>query len=381
MTNRIIIKNKNKNKKEKNNKENIKENKFKNILSKNRFLRIFIILVCSFIAIVLFLLYGPFSFFRDWYITSAMTTMNHKYLAYIFYSNEMIEEVLSKNLIYESDDITDLNLINFEEKTYYENEYEKQILERDKNNNDYKIIEIKGNGYKGYLVAIYEPSRVKTVVTKNLGKKGQYLTELAKENNALIAINGGGFSDPNFEGTGGTPLGITVANGRYITSESYYGSGGLIGFTEDNKLVLGKLTKNQAKTYDIRDGVTFGPFLINNGEPSIVKGNGGWGTAPRTAIGQREDGIVLFLVLDGRTLTNPGANMLDIIEIMERYGAVTAANLDGGTSTALVVDGTIVNTPINSSGKNETRPISTAFILIEDDEDCGDKSVVLDKLK
>lgn len=379
MTNRII--NKNKNKKEKNNKENIKENKFKNILSKNRFLRIFIILVCSFMVIVLFLLYGPFSFFRDWYITSAMTTMNHKYLAYIFYSNEMIEEVLSKNLIYESDDITDLNLINFEEKTYYENEYEKQILERDKNNNDYKIIEIKGNGYKGYLVAIYEPSRVKTVVTKNLGKKGQYLTELAKENNALIAINGGGFSDPNFEGTGGTPLGITVANGRYITSESYYGSGGLIGFTEDNKLVLGKLTKNQAKTYDIRDGVTFGPFLINNGEPSIVKGNGGWGTAPRTAIGQREDGIVLFLVLDGRTLTNPGANMLDIIEIMERYGAVTAANLDGGTSTALVVDGTIVNTPINSSGKNETRPISTAFILTKDDEDCGDKSVVLDKLK
>ena len=73
--------------------------------------------------------------------------------------------------------------------------------------------------------------------------------------------------------------------------------------------------------------------------------------------------------------------MLDIIEIMERYGAVTAANLDGGTSTALVVDGTIVNTPINSSGKNETRPISTAFILVEDDEDCGDKSVVLDKLK
>ena len=350
-------------------------------LSKNRFLRIFIILVCTFIAIVLFLLYGPFSFFRDWYITSAMTTMNHKYLAYIFYSDEMIEEVLSKNLIYESDDITDLNLINFEEKTHYENEYEKQILERDENNNDYKIIEIKGNGYKGYLVAIYEPSRVKTVVTKNLGKKGQYLTELAKENNALIAINGGGFSDPNFEGTGGTPLGITVANGRYITSESYYGSGGLIGFTEDNKLVLGKLTKNQAKTYDIRDGVTFGPFLINNGEPSIVKGNGGWGTAPRTAIGQREDGIVLFLVLDGRTLTNPGANMLDIIEIMERYGAVTAANLDGGTSTALVVDGTIVNTPINSSGKNETRPISTAFILVEDDEDCGDKSVVLDKLK
>ena len=331
--------------------------------------------------VILFVLYGPWSGFRNWYITTAMTTMNHKYLAKLFYSDKMIEKVLNENNILEINELTNISEIHFTETTEYKNEYEKQILERDKNNNDYKIIEIDENGYEGYLVAIYEPERIKTVVTKNIGSRGQFLTELAKENDALLAINGGGFVDPNFEGTGGTPLGLTIVDGKIIESEEYKGSGGVIGFTKDNKLFTGKINLEEAKYYDLRDGVTFGPFLITNGKSSIIKGNGGWGTAPRTAIGQRKDGIVLFLVLDGRTLENPGASLADIIEIMERYGVYTAANLDGGTSTALVVDGTIVNTPINASGKNETRPISTAFILEKDDEDLGDKSVVLNKLK
>ena len=330
--------------------------------------------------VILFLLYGPWSGFRSWYITTAMTTMNHKYLAKIFYSDEQIEKVLSENDIFESEELTDISKINFSEDIVYENEYERQILERDFNNNDYKIIEIDGDGYEGYLVAIYEPSRIKTVVTKSLGVSGQYLTELATENNALIAINGGGFSDPNFKGTGGVPLGLTISDVECIVSEKYQGSGCFIGFTKDNKLFIGKINEAQARLYDIRDGVTFGPFLITNGESSIIKGNGGWGTAPRTAIGQRKDGIVLFLVLDGRTLQNPGAELSDLIEIMERYGAYTAANLDGGTSTALVVDGKIVNNPVNASGQNATRPISTAFILEKDDEDSGDKTVVLDKI-
>ena len=112
----------------------------------------------------------------------------------------------------------------------------------------------------------------------------------------------------------------------------------------------------------IRDGVTFGPFLIVNGKASKVLGNGGWGTAPRTAIGQRKDGIVLFLVIDGRTVSKPGADMNDLIEIMQNYGAYNAANLDGGTSSAMVVNGEIINDPIDSSVAHRTRFISTGFI-------------------
>ena len=313
-----------------------------------------------------FLLYGPYSGFRDWLITTAMTTMTHQYFATWFYDEDTINDVLAKNKVSEVDEITNTNTIvinNTSSNVEYANEYEKAILEKDPNNDDYKIIEIKGKGYSGYLAAIYDPSRIKTVYTKKLGSSGQYLTQMAKDNDALIAINGGGFEDPNFNSNGANPLGITYSGGKLITSKSWGGSGGLIGLTSANKLALGKMTVKQAQEMKIRDGVTFGPFLIVNGKPSKVLGNGGWGTAPRTAIGQRKDGIVLFLVIDGRTLKEPGADMNDLIEIMQNYGAYNASNLDGGTSSAMVVNGKIINDPVDSSGAHRTRFISTGFIL------------------
>ena len=315
-----------------------------------------------------FLLYGPWSGFRDWLITTAMTTMTHQYFATWFYDDDTIQESLNKNKVQETDEITNTNtiVVGQTKQTEYENEYERAILEKDPDNDDYKIIEIEGKGYKGYLAVIYDPSRIKTVYTKKLGTSGQYLTQMAKDNDALIAINGGGFEDPNFNSNGANPLGITISGGKVITSKTYKGSGGLIGFTEDDKLVLGKMTVKQAQEMKVRDAVTFGPFLIINGKSSEVLGNGGWGTAPRTAIGQRKDGIVLFLVIDGRTVTNPGADMNDLIEIMQNYGAYNAANLDGGTSSAMVVDGEIINDPVDSSGAHRTRYISTGFILTKE---------------
>lgn len=316
------------------------------------------------------LLYGPYAGFREWLITTAMTTMTHQYFATWFYDDDTIQDALNKNKVQEADEITDLNTIvidqDAEDKTEYANEYERAVLEKDPDNEDYKIIEIEGKGYSGYLAVIYDPSRIKTVYTKKLGTSGQYLTQMAKDNDALIAINGGGFEDPNFNSNGANPLGITIADGKVVTAKSYSGSGGLIGFTEDNKLVLGKMTVKQAQEMKVRDAVTFGPFLIVNGKASEVLGNGGWGTAPRTAIGQRKDGIVLFLVIDGRTVTKPGADMNDLIEIMQNYGAYNAANLDGGTSSVMVVDGEIINDPVDSSGAHRTRYISTGFILTKE---------------
>ena len=316
-----------------------------------------------------FLLYGPWSGFRDWLITTAMTTMTHQYFATWFYDDETIQEVLAKNKVEETDEITNTNTIIINKTSAnkeYANEYERAVLEKDPDNDDYKIIEIEGKGYSGYLAVIYDPSRIKTVYTKKLGTSGQYLTQMAKDNDALIAINGGGFEDPNFNSNGANPVGITFSGGKLITSKTWNGSGGLIGFTQDDKLVLGKMTVKQAQEMKIRDGVTFGPFLIVNGTPSKVLGNGGWGTAPRTAIGQRQDGIVLFLVIDGRTVTKPGADMNDLIEIMQNYGAYNAANLDGGTSSVMVVNGEIINDPVDSSGAHRTRFISTGFILTKE---------------
>ena len=331
--------------------------------------RVIISIIVSVVVIgvggVAFLLYGPYSGFREWLITTAMTTMNHQYLATWFYSDKTIDEVLNDNVVIERNENTDTNLIKTGEIDFnsYANEYEKQILKKDDGNDAYKLINIEADNYKGFLVAIYDPSKVKVVTSKYLGSSGQYLVDMAKESDALVAINGGGFDDPEYMSTGGVPLGIVIKNGEIVHSFGGYSAGGLIGFTNENKLYLGKVNGMEALSNGVRDAVSFGPFLIVNGKRAFIKGNGGWGTAPRTAIGQRKDGIVLFLVVDGRTIKYPGADMIDLTDIMERYGAYNAANLDGGTSSALVINGKLINDPINGSGKHATRPIPTGFIL------------------
>lgn len=364
-------------------KENKKDKKNGHIKLKRFFASLFLLgsigIVCG-----LTLLYGPWAGFREWLITTAMTTMTHQYYATWFFDDDVIQDVLNRNKIVEIAEDTNTDMINLASNkvTEYENEFERQILERDPENNDYKIIEINEKKFTGYLVAVYDPSRIQAVCTKNLGVSGQYLTTMAEDNDAILAVNGGGFDDPNFSSTGGSPLGVTICNWAYTSQAKYSGAGGIIGFTRDNKLILtSKVSVKEAKEKDIRDAVTFGPFLIVNGKASSVVGNGGWGTAPRTAIAQRKDGIVLFLVVDGRTASKPGADMDDLIDVLKDYGAYNAANLDGGTSSVLVVNNTIVNDPIDSSGAHKTRPISTGFIVTKDDSNDGDYSVVADKLE
>ncbi|MBP3503119.1 MAG: phosphodiester glycosidase family protein [Clostridia bacterium] len=329
------------------------------------------------ILIGFFLLYGPMSGFRNWYITTAMTTMHHQYLATWFYSAETINEVLSNNKVIEVDGITDTSQIIISEGSQnnendtnqnYANEYERAVLEKDSKHPDYKLIDIKEKNYEGYLAVVYDASKIHTLVTEKLNRSGQYVTTMAKNKKAVLAINGGGFEDLNHNSTGGTPLGLTFANGKLITNRPYSGPGGLIGFDENDKLILGKMSAEKAKSMKIRDAVTCGPFLIINGKSSEVLGNGGWGTAPRTAIGQRKDGIVLMLVVDGRRVGMPGADMDDLIEIMERYGAYNASALDGGTSSVMVENYELINDPIDSTGAHKTRPIATGFGVILDED-------------
>ena len=326
------------------------------------------------IVTILVLFYGPISTFRDWWITTAMTTMSHKYLAEWFFDEETINAVLAKNKIEDTDSTTDTSLIVIDmgEETEYKDEYEKQLFAKNldkkeyniyEESKNYRIIEIEGKGYHGYLAAIYDPSKIKVATSKYIGTAGQYLTDISKQNNATIAINGGGFLDENRQGNGSTPLGIVMSNGKVIANNGNTVGGGIIGFNKDNKLVVGKMSLSKAQSLKIRDAVTFSPFLIINGEPAKISGNGGWGTAPRTAIGQRQDGTVLFLVIDGRRLTMPGASIRDLIEIMKNYGAYNAANLDGGTSSAMTYNSKLVNDPVDASGNHRTRHIATAFIF------------------
>lgn len=312
-------------------------------------------------------LYGPYDNFRDWLISTAMTTTNHQYYCKWFYSEAQIEESMSKNYIIEPDEDTDASLVDTNNTTdsniiIYESVYEEAILSRDEDA-VYKIIELEVNGQDAYLAVIYDPADVAVGVTANLFTSGQYVTTMAKNYEALIAINGGRFYDPNYSGSGGTPSGITISDGEVITGSSSTVSK-LIGFNEDNVLMLiDNCTVEMALEQGITDAVYSTPFLIVNGTPSYIAGNGGWGYAARTAIGQRADGIVLFLVVDTNEFRTSGADMSDLAEIMMNYGAINAANLDGGTSSVMVLNYEVINDPIDSNLVHKTRPVATMFYV------------------
>ncbi len=318
------------------------------------------------LAAFLFVFYGPWAGFRNFWITTAMTTMNHQYLATWFYSDETIQKVLSSNFVEEVSEVSNPDDIQFKKytaKTIYKNEYEEAILTKDPGNDLYKVIEIKGSSYQGYLVALYDPSKISIATTKYLGVRGESILTVAKRENAIIAMNAGGFYDPDWNSNGALPHGTVISNGKIVSDyDDARMGGGFICFTKENKLVLGKMSKEEAINMGCRDAVEFGPYLIVNGKSSFINGNGGWGIAPRTAIGQRKDGIVLMLVINGRLPSSIGANMRDLTEIMENYGAYNAANLDGGSSTELIINNEIINTPV-AGGYRGLRDMSTFWVV------------------
>lgn len=381
----LLLKNKKKQKRIKKRKEK-KEQVGKLSKGKKIVFIIFISLEILGSSIFLILLYSPFKGFREWLISSAMATMSHKYLATWFYSEEEINKVLEANQLVEQIEDTDLDSINPNSpfnRDDYENEYERDIFTLEDESAPYKIIPISRKNFEGYLAVIYDPARISVVSTKYLNSVGQYVTEMAADNKALLAINGGGFLDENKKGTGGVPDGVLIKNGKVLSDRPYNTSGGVIGFTKENKLILGKMNAKQALAKGVRDAVSFRPFLIVNGKKSFTKGNGGWGSAPRTAIGQRKDGIVLMLVVDGRTIQNPGATLVDIMNILYNYGAYNATNLDGGTSSVMVLPKEeasqyisekemtshckkgycYINDVVNGSGAHVTRPVVSSFVV------------------
>ena len=315
-----------------------------------------------------FVFYGPWDGFRNFWITSAMTTMNHQYLATWFYSDKTIQKVLASKSVEEVDEATNPDLVqlrHYSDKTIYKNEYDKEVLTRDEGNDLYKVIEIKGASYQGYLVVLYDPSKISIATTAYLGVRGQDILTVSKRENAIIAMNAGGFYDPDWNSNGALPHGTVISNGKVVSDyEDARMGGGFICFTNENKLVLSKMSKEEALNIGCRDAVEFGPYLIVNGKSSFINGNGGWGIAPRSAIGQRKDGIVLMLVINGRIPTSIGASMRDLTEVMERYGAYNASNLDGGSSTELVIKNEIINTPV-AGGRYGLRDMSTFWVVKE----------------
>ena len=152
-----------------------------------------------------------------------------------------------------------------------------------------------------------------------------------------------------------------IANGEVLEESDNTES--LITLTKDGKLVLINSSVNQLdQAGNTEWAVCFSPFLIVNGNPAQFTGNAG-GQQPRTAIGQRADGIILLVTIEGRGANGSfGINYEDLTEIFLKYGCINAANLDGGGSTTLVVENEVINDPV-SFGKEGERKVYDALVF------------------
>ena len=191
---------------------------------------------------------------------------------------------------------------------------------------------------------------------------GWQLDKFAETYGASAVINGGGFADPNGMGKGGKPNGIVVSQGEWLQNHSGGETfGTIIGFDAENRLIVrSDIERGGGKDLNLRDAVAFSPALIIDGQ-AVDNSTYRTELSARSASGQRADGAVLMLIIDGRQPDSFGSAMGAMTEILLEKGAVVAANLDGGTSTALVMHGQKVND--GSAPSRVSRYMPTAFIV------------------
>lgn len=273
---------------------------------------------------------GPFPTARDIFVVTVTETSALKFLATLHFSQEEVDAILQANAVLPPDEVTDVTAPFA------------PPAQQEEDKADIEIIEVTGSTFKGKMMIIHDPSRVRLATIPQFGAdvSGRRVEDLVKDNNAIAGINAGGFVDLNGVGKGGQPLGVLIHNG-VLKSGSANTENEVIGITFDHRLVVGKMTGQQALDLGVRDAVYFFPILIVNGKPAEVSAAGG--VNPRTCIGQRADGAMLFLVIDGRQAHSMGATMEDCLQVMLDFEAVNAANLDGGSSSVLVYEGEIIN--------------------------------------
>lgn len=319
-----------------------------------------------FIALVLtitLICHGPSESAKELFATTILETGQLKFLANVFLSKDELQKILDKNSLQDMDDEVDKNLINTEGNK------EKELIE---------IHNVSGDSFEGTMMVVNDPSKISLATTYPWGEYGKELGVIVDEAGAIAGVNGGIYYSSGNKG--GRPYGVTVSNGEIQDITLGWSGLYLIGFDENNLLRIISLegmnksaVEKMVKEEKIRDAISFQEEssdannhfvkLIINGEKRELSGKGS-GQNPRTAIGQRKDGSVLILVTDGRGKNGHlGATASDLIEIMAEYGAVNAANVDGGSSSSLYYNKKYLRTSVTFYYTNSSWRLPTAFVV------------------
>ena len=332
------------------------------ILKGLSFIGIFLLfVVITVYTSLLIICYGPSKKARNVFVTTFLETGALKFVVGLVMPEDKVTEIVNQNSLQQMDTTQDTELIEVQE-----------------NKKDIEIKKISGSNFFATLMIIPDPSRVSVATTYPFKEYGETLDKIVKDNNALAGINGGIYVSSGNKG--GYPMGTVVTNGKIVWNKPYGVGYHLIGFDENNILRIIEMDNKSDKDMEdlikkekIRDAVTFQEEasdannhfvkLIINGEKR--KSNGlGSGANPRTAIGQKADGTVLLLVTDGRGASGHlGATANDLIDIMEEYGAVNAANIDGGSSSTMYYKDEYLMTSVTFYYSNSSWNLPEAFIV------------------
>lgn len=304
---------------------------------------------------------GPSPTIRDILTMSVTESSALKFLPYLFMTPDTIEDIFKRSAVVEPDEGIDTSLITIKAQhsvSTVNPEDTENSEEAENKEEPIALYPVKGLTYCGYMMIVQDPSRVFVGACDDsyYNARGMRIDELAAKYGAIGGINANGFEDPSGSGNGGKPIGTVVSNGNIMKVDPNCTAA---GFDQNNILHVGKFTKKQLEELGIRDAAAWGPALIVNGEAAKVSDTQ-TGLNPRSVIGQRADGAVLMLFIDGRHANSLGASYSDVIDIMLQYGAVNACNLDGGYSAVMYLNGERVSDILTL---DQSRRLPSAFLI------------------
>jgi len=227
------------------------------------------------------------------------------------------------------------------------------------------------------------------VVSEDLDRR-ETLTQFSENKKARVVVNGGYFlMDKNPT----EHVGLLYVNNRTIApatksvlrnNERYYTARGALGFLEDGGIDIAWVTsrndtlfnfaepmENQpekpvksfdfsmAENWKVDDALHAGPVLMHEGkirvttDEEVFFGSTIPDIHPRTAAGYRNSGELVLLVVDGRQVGSRGVDLQELAILMRELDCVEAINLDGGGSSAMVVDGKLLNRPAGTTSQRE----------------------------
>ena len=339
--------------------DNKRKKRLKSIILYTLFTVFFTIVTAPFI-----LIYGPFENARKIFIGTAMESMHYQWVATMFLSQDKINEILEINTIVEE----------VVEETEKQDSSFIDIPKRKDNTIELQELGDENKKFKGYALIIKDPTRVKIGVSSKLAeRKGETVSEIAERYDAVAAINGGYFTDEEgaeqWTSNGGIPVKFLMSEGRIINDTERDKEQPILAITKEGKMLVGETTANKLlekkanEEENIVEAMGYEVTLIKGGKKCNLKTCPVTGSAPRTLIGQREDGAIVMVVLNSNS-DLPGerlcATMNECQKLMSDLGCYNAINLDGGKSTTMYLNGEVINNPSYSLGE---RQISSGFIV------------------